>query len=93
MPIDKPPERLRHLFRPHGFARLAWPADRDLVIARILQEGDDRANVWLYRDPTSCPFSAAYAPWRAAAAWGSPTGGYPRWPKGRRGWMGGPAVQ
>ncbi len=50
MRIDTLPEHLRPLFWDHDFARLAWPADRDLVIARILQEGDDRANVWLYRE-------------------------------------------
>ncbi len=42
------PEHFRPLFWDYDFAQLAWPADRDFVIARILQEGDDRANKWLY---------------------------------------------
>ena len=43
------PEDLRPLFWDHDFDRLAWPADADFIIARVLQEGDDKATVWLQR--------------------------------------------
>lgn len=41
------PEHLRPLFWDYDFERLAWPASRDLVIARILQNGGDDAIRWL----------------------------------------------
>ena len=41
------PEHLRPLFWDYDFDRLVWPASRDLVIARILQNGGDDAVRWL----------------------------------------------
>lgn len=41
------PDLLRPLFWDHEFDRLAWPASRDLIIARILQSGGENAIRWL----------------------------------------------
>lgn len=47
VPGEPLPEDLRPLFWDHDFAQLAWPASRELVIARILQNGGDDALRWL----------------------------------------------
>ncbi len=49
MTSESLPERLRPLFWEYDFERLGWPADRELVIARILQNGGDDALAWLHR--------------------------------------------
>ncbi len=41
------PEHLRPLFWDYDFNQLRWPESRDLVIARILQNGGDDALRWL----------------------------------------------
>jgi hypothetical protein len=41
------PEHLRPLFWDHEFGRLAWPADRDLIVARVLERGGDDGIRWL----------------------------------------------
>ena len=41
------PAPLRHLFWDYDLADLSWPADRDLIIARILAVGDWRSVTWL----------------------------------------------
>ena len=47
MTVQRLPEVLRPLFSDYGFDRLEWPASRDLVIARILQNGGDDEIRWL----------------------------------------------
>ena len=44
------PEHLRPLFWDYDFERLGWPDSRDLVIARILQNGGDHAIRWLRQE-------------------------------------------
>lgn len=41
------PDFLRPLFWEHDFDALAWPSDRDLVIAKVLEVGDPEAFAWL----------------------------------------------
>jgi hypothetical protein len=41
------PRFLRPLFWEYDFARLSWDRDRDLVISRVLAEGDLDAIRWL----------------------------------------------
>jgi len=41
------PDLLRPLFWDYDFDRLTWPAGRDLVTARVLQNGGDDAVRWL----------------------------------------------
>ena len=43
------PRALRRYFSGHDFARLTWKADRDLIIARILADGELDAIRWLRR--------------------------------------------
>lgn len=43
------PDVLRPLFWDYDVKQLAWPANRDLIIARVLQNGGDEALAWLHR--------------------------------------------
>jgi hypothetical protein len=43
------PRRLRPLFWDQAFDRLKWPADQDMIIARVLAAGDWEAIQWLRR--------------------------------------------
>src|SRR5437879_2995997 len=45
----KLPETLRPFFPDHDFDRLSWKADRDLIIGRILKDGDWKSLGWLRR--------------------------------------------
>ena len=47
MTIERLPELLRPLFWDYDFESLGWPASRDLVIVRVLQNGGDDAVRWL----------------------------------------------
>jgi hypothetical protein len=44
---DRLPEQVLAFFWDHPVDRLRWPRDRDLVLARVLQHGDEEAIRWL----------------------------------------------
>ncbi|MCK5241751.1 hypothetical protein KAR34_04795 [bacterium] len=44
------PVFLRPLFWEYDFKKISWPADKNLIVSRILREGDWQAIVWLRKN-------------------------------------------
>jgi hypothetical protein len=55
---ERLPELLRPLFWDYDFESLGWPTSRDLVVARILQNGGDDAVRWLRQVMEDAPLGA-----------------------------------